>query len=91
MYFFVYTLQSIKDNKFYTGYSKNLKERIKQHSQGDVISTRNRRPLKLIHAEIFINESDARAREVYLKSGYGRQQLRKMLKNTLPNQYDQYN
>lgn len=84
MYFYVYTLLSLKDNKLYTGYTSNLRRRLRQHSLGEVISTRHRRPLNLIHAEIFINESDARAREIYLKSGYGRKQLKLALKNTLP-------
>lgn len=33
--------------------------------------------------EYFINEKDAKAREVFLKSGFGRNQLKKSINNTL--------
>jgi predicted GIY-YIG superfamily endonuclease len=31
MFHYIYVLQSKKDNKFYTGYTKNLKLRFEQH------------------------------------------------------------
>lgn len=80
---YVYVLFSIKDAKFYVGFTHNLKKRLKEHSSGNVDSTRFRRPLKLIHYEYFINEDDAKAREVFLKSGFGRSQLKLSLKRTL--------
>lgn len=83
MSYFVYVLLSLNDHKFYIGYSQNLKQRISQHKNGEVKSTKNRRPLKLIHYNYFINEEDAKAREVFLKSGFGRNQLKKALKRTL--------
>ncbi|MBI2406270.1 MAG: GIY-YIG nuclease family protein [Candidatus Harrisonbacteria bacterium] len=81
--YYVYILISVKDKNCYTGFTTNLRERLQQHARGEVKSTRNRRPLKLIHYEYFINEQDARAREVFLKSGFGRDQLRQSLKHTL--------
>ena len=81
--YYVYTLLSHKDKKFYTGFTTDLKERLQSHARGEVKSTRNRRPMKLIHYEYFINEDDARAREVFLKSGFGRNQLKQALKRTL--------
>ncbi len=47
--YYTYILQSEKDKKFYTGYTKNLKLRFKQHCDGKVPSTKDRRPLKLIY------------------------------------------
>jgi len=67
--FYVYILFSYKDKKLYTGYTTNLRNRLSQHARGEVRSTANRRPLKLIHYEYFINEGDAKACEVFLKSG----------------------
>ena len=81
--FYVYTLLSLKDGKLYTGFTTNLKNRLQQHARGEVKSTQDRRPLKLIHYEYFINEEDARAREVFLKSGFGRNQMKQALKRTL--------
>jgi putative endonuclease len=81
--YYVYTLLSLKDNKLYTGFSTNLKQRLQQHARGEVKSTKNRRPLRLIHYEYFINKGDAAAREVFLKSGFGRNNLKNALRRTL--------
>jgi putative endonuclease len=83
--FYVYTLLSLKDLRLYTGFTTNLKGRLIQHSKGTVKSTCFRRPLKLIHYEYFTDEDDAKARERFFKSGFGRKQLRESLKRTLRN------
>lgn len=80
---FVYVLSSLVDHGLYIGYTTHIETRLKQHLRGSVISTRRRRPLTLIYCEMFINEVDAKAREEFLKSGYGRQQLKNILKRTL--------
>lgn len=36
MLYYTYVLLSKKDNKFYTGYTKNLNLRFKQHCEGQV-------------------------------------------------------
>lgn len=81
--YYVYILRSIIDEGLYIGYTENLKNRLTQHAAGKVTSTKLRRPFKLIHYEYFINMKDAKAREKFLKSGYGRDQLRQFLKNSL--------
>jgi len=81
--YYVYTLLSLKDKKLYIGFTIDLRNRLSQHVRGEVKSTANRRPLRLIHYEYFINEDDARMREVFLKSGFGRDNLRKSFQKTL--------
>ncbi len=81
--YYVYTLLSLLDKKFYTGLTTNLKNRLQQHARGEVKSTKNRRPLRLIHYEYFVDKGDAEAREKFLKSGFGRKQLKLALKRTL--------
>lgn len=81
--YYVYVLFSLKDKGLYIGYSTDLRNRLSAHTRGEVKSTSFRRPLKLIHYEYFIDEKDAKAREVYLKSGYGRENLYKSLQRTL--------
>lgn len=81
--FYTYILFSFKDKWFYIGFTNNIKNRLTEHSKGNVIATQNRRPLILIHYEYFINEQDAKAREIFLKSGFGRKQLKEIIKNTL--------
>ena len=80
MFHYVYILQSKRDNKFYTGYTKNLKLRFEQH-QKEVESTKNRGPFKLIYFEGCLNQQDATRREKYLKTFYGKMFLRKRLKS----------
>ena len=48
-FYYIYVLKSKKDNKMYTGYTKDLKLRFEQHNKGLVDSTKNRQPLKLIY------------------------------------------
>ncbi len=67
--YYVYVLKSLKDQQVYTGYSSDLKRRILQHQSGLVKSTKNRRPLKLVYYEAFLDKKDAQDREKYLKSG----------------------
>jgi putative endonuclease len=78
--FYVYILLSEKDKKLYTGYTNNIKRRIGDHNGGHVESTKNRRPLKLIYFEAYIEKTDAKNREIFLKSGSGKTYLKKQLK-----------
>ena len=81
MFYYTYILQLKKDNKFYTGYTKDLKLRFEQHQQGRIDSTKNRRPFKLIYFEGCLNEKDARKREKYLKTYLGKMFLKNRLKS----------
>lgn len=81
--FYTYVLISKKDNKFYTGYTKNLKLRFEQHKKGKVESIKNRRPLKLLYSEACLNQQDATHREKYLKTYHGKMFLKKRLKSYL--------
>ncbi|OGZ61765.1 MAG: hypothetical protein A3H51_01785 [Candidatus Spechtbacteria bacterium RIFCSPLOWO2_02_FULL_38_8] len=82
-FFYVYILFSQKDKKLYIGYTESLKDRLGQHFQGRVRTTQNRRLLNLVHYEAFTNKKDAKSREKFLKSGFGRSQLKKALRNRL--------
>jgi putative endonuclease len=79
--FYVYILQSQKDDELYTGCTTNLTKRLKDHNEGLVYSTKSKRPYKLIHYEFFLNKKDAFVREKWLKTGWGRNQVKKMLEN----------
>lgn len=70
--FYVYIIQSIKfPNQFYTGFSSNLKERIKEHNKGSSPHTGKFKPWKLIFYSAFENKKLALDFEKYLKSGSG--------------------
>ena len=77
--FYVYVLKSVKDGKLYIGSTANLKLRFQEHTNGEVKSTRYRRPLELIYYEAYKNENTARKREKQIKSGKAHVALKKRL------------
>ena len=79
MFYYVYILQSLKNKSLYIGYSGDLKKRINQHNNGESPATKPFTPYKLIYYEAFLDKADAKNREEYLKSGYGRRSISKML------------
>ena len=81
--FYVYVLSSLKDSKLYYGYTSDLKQRLKTHNDGDVESTKNRRPFNLIYYEAYLHQQDATSREKFFKTQWGRNYLRRVLKNYL--------
>ena len=81
--YYTYVLRSLKDNKFYTGFTKNLKLRFDEHQKGRVESTKERRPLELLYYEACHNQSDATHREKYLKTYHGKSFIRKRVKSYL--------
>ena len=81
MFYYLYVLQSLKDNKFYTGITSDLRKRVKEHNSGKNISTSYRRPLKLIYYEAYLRKDDVLAREKYLKTSMGKRVLKKQLRN----------
>ncbi len=81
--FYTYVIQSKKDSHFYTGYTRDLRNRLDEHNSGLVTSTKNRWPFKLIYYEACLDSQDATAREKYLKSGMGKRYLKNRLKRFL--------
>lgn len=79
-YYYVYVLQSLTRKSLYIGYSKDINKRLIEHNEGKSKATKPFRPYKLIYFEAFIKKSDAKSREIYLKSGWGRRTLNKLLK-----------
>ncbi|MCB0563029.1 MAG: GIY-YIG nuclease family protein [Phaeodactylibacter sp.] len=78
-----YVLISLTDRKLYIGYTTNLDRRLQEHNSGRVISTANRRPLKLIFCEYYFSDKDAKRREMYFKTTAGKKALKIMLRETL--------
>jgi len=81
--YYVYVLKSRLDEKLYIGYTTDLKERFKRHQNGEVVSTKSRRPLDLIFYEAYKSKEDAERRERYFKTAKGKSSLRIMLKDSL--------
>jgi putative endonuclease len=78
MAFYVYVLRSSKDNGYYIGISATPNKRLRNHNWGMTKSTKGRRPFKLMYVETVSSREEARKREKYLKSGVGREFIKKL-------------
>ena len=65
------------------GHTADLRNRVGQHTNGKVDSTRKRRPFELIYYEASRNLADAIQREKYLKTSYGHRYIKSRLRNDL--------
>ena len=63
----------------YTGFTNDLRKRLKQHNAGKSTHTKGRGPFDLIYYEACLLEKEARSRETYLKSGMGKRYLKNRL------------
>lgn len=72
----VYALKSALSNRIYVGLTNNLSRRINEHNLGRVYSTKGYRPWSLIYCEQVPTITEARKKEKYLKSGYGKETLK---------------
>lgn len=84
MFYCIYVLQSKKDKRFYTGFTVDIRKRLKEHNEGKYTSwTKGRGPFELIYCEMCKNKEDARKREIYLKTGMGKRYLKNRLRRFL--------
>ena len=68
---YVYLLLSEKDGDKYIGSTNNVVRRLKQHNEGNVLSTRFRLPMILIGYQEFRKVEDASAYEKKYKRSHG--------------------
>jgi putative endonuclease len=78
--YFVYGLKSINRNYIYVGLTDSIERRFSEHQNGKNKTTKPNSPFILIHSEAFNTRIEARAREIYLKSGVGKTFLKGLLK-----------
>jgi len=76
---FVYVIYSEKLHKRYIGSSKDIDRRIREHNLGKSKFTKSGIPWRLIYRESYQTYSEARKRELFLKSGAGRKLLDRIL------------
>ncbi|MDA0195475.1 MAG: GIY-YIG nuclease family protein [Bacteroidetes bacterium] len=79
--FYLYIIKSRLKNRYYTGQTKDLKNRIKEHNAGKTKSIKAYIPFDLIYFETFKTREEAVSRERYFKSGSWREYIRKYLSN----------
>jgi putative endonuclease len=79
--YYVYVIESQENRDLYKGFTTDVNKRLKEHNNGQTPSTRSAVPWRLVYCEVFLDKMDAMEREKYLKSGWGREHLKKVLKN----------
>ena len=73
MYYYVYILQSINNpDKYYVGYTTNIKNRLIKHNEGGDKYTSKYKSWKIKNVISFNEKEKALAFEKYLKSHSGR-------------------
>ena len=75
----IYVISSEIKKYIYVGLTNDFKRRFNQHQEGRNKTTRIYRPFKLILKEEFQTRLEARDREKYLKSGSGKEWIKKGL------------
>ena len=65
--YYVYVLENRK-GRHYIGCTGNLETRLRRHNQNSVRSTKNKGPYILLRKEEFSSKTEARKRELQLKS-----------------------
>jgi len=81
--YYTYILKSKKSGRFYTRATNDLRKRLKLHNDGKSNFTKKDKPYELIYYEACKEREDAFAREIYLKSGYGKRFIKNRLRRFL--------
>ena len=76
---YVYLLESLNAEHFYTGITDDLRTRLAAHNAGNVPHTSKNKPWRLKTYVAFSDEAQAIAFEKYLKSASGRAFAKKRL------------
>ena len=78
--YYVYAIKSISHNYIYVGITNNLKRRISDHNRGYNRTTKPYHPFILLYSEEFDTRQEAREKEIFLKSGVGKEFLKSLIK-----------
>jgi len=79
--FYVYILKNKKD-QIYIGHTQDITKRLIEHNSGCSGYTKNKGPFEIIYKEIYNTRSEAIKREKRLKSGQGREWIKKAVLKT---------
>ena len=77
--YYVYVLVSEFRNYIYVGMTDNVERRIAFHNAGYNKTTKAYRPFGVLLIEEFSSRVEARDREKYLKSGVGKEFIKRLL------------
>jgi putative endonuclease len=78
------------DNRYYTGYTIDLKRRLDRHNSGYSKATKKRKPFKLVYCESYQNKNEAIKREYFLKNKIGGPTKKNLVENFPKEELDKY-
>ena len=58
-FYYTYVLKSLADERYYIGFTQDLRKRIYLHNSGQVNSTKERQPLELVYYEACLSKQNA--------------------------------
>src|SRR6266550_3060032 len=73
--FYLYVLRSTKTGRRYVWSCKHVENRLARHNRGESKASRHGAPWILVHTESFSSRAEAVRREIYYKTGRGRDEL----------------
>ncbi len=79
--FHVYILKSTLNNRYYVGSTGNVARRLEQHNSGLVRSTKGFMPWILVYQKELSTLSEARKKELQIKSWKKRVAIEKLINN----------
>ena len=78
--YYVYAIVSKTRNYIYVGLTNDLERRLNEHNKGLNKTTKPYKPFELLYKEVVETRMEARNRELYLKSGIGKEFLKSLIK-----------
>lgn len=78
---YLYILQSLRDDSFYIGSTRNVEDRLQRHFDGRSKYTKNLLPLKLVFRQNFDTYNQAYKAELWLKRLKDRKLVIKIIKD----------
>jgi len=76
MPYFIYVLKSELTGSSYVGHTSDLEKRLIEHNNNKSLSTRGKKPWRLVYKEEYTTRSEAASKEKYFKSIKGRLELK---------------
>ena len=81
--FTVYIIKSLKNDKYYTGHTSDVKKQIVEHNNGMTKSTKSGAPWELVYSRDFPTKSIAQHIELKIKRMKSRKFIEKLIVNDI--------
>jgi len=78
---YTYILYSEKIDRYYVGYTWNIKLRLDRHNKGMSRSTKAGRPWKIVYVELYNTKSEAIKREYQIKRWKSRKMIEELVQS----------